>query len=359
MTSRVRTVLVVDDSAFMRQMVSQIIGASEGFRVIGTARDGLEAVRRVHELDPDVVTLDIDMPNLDGLNALGYIMSESPRPVVMLAAVGPSTENDLTLRALELGAVDFVPKPAGPISLDLTPVAARLLDALRAAAQVNLAGLRMLPATRPRRESVAPTGIRPAQTAVAIASSTGGPRALVAILPELSRSIPAAVLIVQHMPAGFTRGVAQRLNNASAINVSEAQDGETVMAGHAYVAPGGRHMCVRSTAGGYAIALNDGAPQWGVRPCADHLFESVAATFGPATVGVVLTGMGRDGAAGLRSIRTAGGMGVVQDRDTATVFGMPREALGLAGADRVLPLDQIGGAITELTAEVIAGRARG
>src|SRR5262245_27277357 len=189
MTSRTRTVLVVDDSAFMRQMVSQIVDASEDFRVVGTARDGLEAVRKVHELDPDVVTLDIDMPQLDGLNSLGYIMSETPRPVVMLAAVGPQTENDLTLRALELGAVDFVAKPAGPISLDLTPVATRLLDALRAASQVNLAGLRMLPAARPRRDSAALPGGRSAQAAVAIAASTGGPRALVAILPELSRSI--------------------------------------------------------------------------------------------------------------------------------------------------------------------------
>jgi two-component system chemotaxis response regulator CheB len=359
MTSRVRTVLVVDDSAFMRQMVSQIIGSSDEFRVIGTAKDGLEAVRRVHELDPDVVTLDIDMPNVDGLNALGYIMSETPRPVVMLAAVGQSTEGDLTLRALELGAVDFVAKPAGSLSLDLAPVAGRLLDALRAASQVNLAGLRMLPATRPRRESAALAGARAAHVAVAIASSTGGPRALVAILPELSRSIPAAVLIVQHMPAGFTRGFAERLNNASAIHVTEAQDGETVMAGHGYVAPGGRHMCVRSAPGGYAIELSDAPPQWGVRPCADHLFESVAATFGSGTVGVVLTGMGRDGAAGLRTIRAAGGMAVVQDRDTATIFGMPREALAVAGADRVLPLDRIGNAITELTAEVTAGRTRG
>jgi two-component system, chemotaxis family, protein-glutamate methylesterase/glutaminase len=342
------SVLVVDDSAFMRRLTSQIIEDSGEFRVAGTARNGYDALKQIHATEPDIVTLDVDMPELDGLSALGYIMSETPRPVVMLSAGTTAGGHEATLRALELGAVDFVLKPSGSISLDLRSIQPKLLAALRAAAQANLAGLKMLARGAyqgpPRHLDHAPR----ATNAVVIASSTGGPRALAAVVPQLARSLPAAVLIVQHMPAGFTKSLAQRLDTVSPLAVDEAQDGEPIVHGRVYVAPGGLHMKVRDDGSGPAIALDTSPPLWGVRPAADHLFQSAAEVFGASIVGVVLTGMGRDGAEGTRLIRARGGRAVVQDRETATIFGMPHAALNHAGADRVSPLGEIGRAITEL-----------
>ncbi|HWH52022.1 MAG TPA: chemotaxis response regulator protein-glutamate methylesterase [Gemmatimonadaceae bacterium] len=348
MSSSPRRVLVVDDSAFMRRMTSQIIDASGEFIVAGTARNGYEALKQVHTLEPDIVTLDVDMPELDGLSALGYIMSETPRPVVMLSAGTTASGQTATLRALELGAVDFVLKPSGSISLDLPVISERLLEALRAAAAANPAGLRMLarPASTDGTERLAIASS--ATNVVVIASSTGGPRALAAIVPHLPRTLPAAVLVVQHMPPGFTKSLAQRLDLVSPIRVDEAQDGEAVMHGRVYVAPGGWHMTVRDDGGGPTIALEQSPSVWGVRPAADLLFRSAAELFGASTVAVVLTGMGRDGADGARAVRVAGGRAIIQDRETATIFGMPQAALSLAGADRVAPLGEISAAITEL-----------
>ncbi len=347
MSSKSPRVLVVDDSAFMRRMTSQIIDASGEFTVVGTARNGFDALKQVHALEPDVVTLDVDMPELDGLSALGYIMSETPRPVVMLSAGTTASGQAATLRALELGAVDFVLKPSGSISLDLQRISERLLDALRAAAAANPAGLRMLarPTTNDGTDRLAISSS--ASQVVVIASSTGGPRALAAIVPQLPRTLAAAVLVVQHMPAGFTKSLAQRLDLVSPIRVDEAQHGEAVMHGRVYVAPGGRHMLVRDDGAGAMIALEQTPPVWGVRPAADLLFRSAAAVFGPSTVAVVLTGMGRDGADGTRAVRVAGGRALVQDRESATIFGMPQAAIAHAGADRVVPLGEIGVAITE------------
>jgi two-component system chemotaxis response regulator CheB len=356
-SSKRPTVLVVDDSAFMRQVVSQLVESSGEFRVVGTARDGREAISQVQTLDPQIVTLDIDMPELDGLGALGYIMNQTPRPVVMLSAATTRDGQDATLRALELGAVDFVRKPSGPVSPDLARVAERLLGALRAAAAANLAAARPPAPHAPRFISVEPAR-RPAAiatAAVAIATSTGGPRALAGVIPELSRDIPAAVLIVQHMPAGFTKSLARRLDAISRVDVSEAGHGDVVVNGRAYIAPGGCHMRVDVVDGVPKIVIDDqGAPIWGVRPAADPLFRSVAAAFGPACVGVVLTGMGRDGAEGLRTIREAGGTAIVQDKETSTVYGMPNAALKLAGADCVVPLSGVAPAVGELLARVRA-----
>ncbi|HTR77583.1 MAG TPA: chemotaxis response regulator protein-glutamate methylesterase [Gemmatimonadaceae bacterium] len=353
-----RTVLVVDDSAFMRRLISQILEASTEFHVVGTAKNGLDALERIHELNPEIVTLDIDMPELDGLNALGYIMSETPRAVVMLAAATTESARELALRALELGAVDFVRKPSGPISLDLEVITDRVLAALRAAAAANLAGLRMLPPAVARVESPSRTPPKAATVAVAIACSTGGPRALAAILPELPRSLEATILIVQHMPPGFTKSFAQRLASVSRIHVREAEDGEPLYHGRAYVAPGGHHVRVVGPPESPVIGFDDGPPMWGVRPAADPLFRSVAERFGPSAIGVVLTGMGRDGSAGLKAIRDAGGRAIVQDRETATIFGMPQSAAQLAGADRVAPLGAVASVITELVGAVGPGARR-
>ncbi len=345
------TVLVVDDSAFMRRLITQIIDGAPDFRVVGTARNGLDALRQIHALDPRIVTLDVEMPELDGMQTLGYIMSETPRAVVMLSAATTDGGADLTLRCLELGAVDFVRKPSGPISLDLETVSETLLGALRAATQVNLGSVKVM--MRPRVADVArPTTPPPlpggAGRVVAIASSTGGPRALAEVIPNLPGDLQAAVLVVQHMPAGFTKSLAARLDLMSKLAVTEAVNGEAVHTNRVYLAPGGLHMTVVSDDRGPRIVLNDSAPVWGVRPAADPLFISVARLFGPAAVGVVLTGMGRDGAEGLRIMREAGARGVVQDRATSTIYGMPQAALQRAGADLVAPLGDVASAIVQM-----------
>lgn len=335
----------------MRKVITELIDASGEFRVIGTARNGHDALKQIHALEPDIITLDVEMPELDGLQALGYIMSECPRPVVMLSAAN-GTGNDMTLRALELGAVDFVRKPSGPISLDLSSVQSRLLEALRAASVVNLRGVGMLG----RLRSVTPTMLSSgaasaARRVVAVAASTGGPRALAEVVPKLPRHLGAAVLIVQHMPPGFTRSLAQRLDAVCPLTVREAEDGEPVLYDHVYVAPGGVHMRVQGRAGAPVITLDEEPPVWGVRPSADPLFRSVAELFGPEAVGVVLTGMGRDGAAGLRAIRDAGGGAIVQNRESSVIHGMPQAALMIAGADRVVALADVASVIAELVAQ--------
>ncbi len=372
--ARAHTVLVVDDSAFMRRVISDILSSTDEFRVVGTARDGNDALRKVHQLEPDLVTMDVEMPGLDGLSALGYIMSETPRPVVMLSAY--TTEGgEATMRALDYGAVDFVAKPSGTISLNLDTVADRLLQALRAASTANLAVLPVrvrrpsapppppaesvdadppasvetaAPPPRKRwRAALAPpepptrvahTG-RSADAVVAIAASTGGPRALTELVPRLRAPLGAAVLIVQHMPARFTRSFAERLDGMAGLHVVEAAEGDVVRPDHVYLAPGDWHMRVVREAGEVRIALDQEPTIWGVRPAADPLFRSVADAFGPRAVGVVLTGMGKDGAEGLREIVESGGYGIAQDRASSVIFGMPAAAAKVA--DTVLPLDEI------------------
>jgi len=345
------TVLVVDDSAFMRRLIGEMVDASQEFRVIGTARNGLDALRQIHALDPQIVTLDVEMPELDGLQTLGYIMSETPRAVVMLSAAQSVGGVDLTLRCLEIGAVEFIRKPSGAISLDLERVGDQLVTALRAARESNLRGVTAL-ARPPWVESRPP---RPASAnvkwAVAIATSTGGPRALAEVIPHLPADLDATVFVVQHMPAGFTRGLAQRLDTMSQLRVHEASEGQAVEVNNVYVAPGGLHMRVAGRGeSGRRIALDDGPSIWGVRPAADPLFASVAEQFGQHAVGVVLTGMGRDGAEGLKAIRHAGGGGIVQDKESSTIYGMPFAALQRAGADRVSPLDHVAPSVVQMLA---------
>jgi two-component system, chemotaxis family, protein-glutamate methylesterase/glutaminase len=366
-----RTVLVVDDSAFMRRVITDILSSTDEFRVVGTARDGNDALRKVHQLDPDLVTMDVEMPRLDGLSALGYIMSETPRPVVMLSA-HTVEGGEATLRALDYGAVDFVAKPSGTISLDLDTVGERLLDALRAAASANLGAipLRMGRGARPPAQAAPPAPRRRrapgagagAGVAVAIAASTGGPRALSELVPRLGVPLGAAVLVVQHMPARFTRTFAERLDGMGPLHAAEAVDGDVVRPDHLYLAPGDFHMRVVREGGEVRIVLDRGPTLWGVRPAADPLFRSVAEVYGGRAVGVVLTGMGRDGAAGLAAMKEAGAHGIAQDRATSVIFGMP--AAAAATADEVLPLDAIPAAVERAVAarralRVAAPRAEG
>ena len=340
----------------MRKLVSEILATSGEFRVVGTARNGLDALKQIHALDPEIVTLDVEMPELDGLQTLGYIMSETPRPVVMLSALDSPNGGELTIRALELGAVDFVHKPSGAPRDTAEVLAARLLDALRAASCVNLRGVPMLARPSVVEHNVATVQPGAATQVVVIAASTGGPRALAEVIPKLPAGLDAAVLVVQHMPAGFTTSLASRLNATSALGVTEARHGDRIEHGRVYVAPGGMHMRVIDAGGLPVIALDQTPPIWGVRPSADPLFRSAAQRFGAAVVGVVLTGMGRDGAEGLRAVRDRGGYAIVQDRATSIVYGMPQAALTTAGADRTLPLAdialEIGGAVGRPRANV-------
>ena len=333
----------------MRKLVSEILSTSGEFRVVGTARNGHDALKQIHALDPEIVTLDVEMPELDGLQALGYIMSETPRPVVMLSALDSPHGGELTIRALELGAVDFVHKPSGSARDSVEALGARLLEALRAASCVNLRGVPVLARPAVADQSRSRLSSSAATAAVVIAASTGGPRALAEVIPRLPAGLDAAVLVVQHMPPGFTASLATRLNTMSRLRVTEARHGDRIEHGRVYVAPGGLHMRVADVAGMPVIALEQTPPIWGVRPSADPLFRSAAQRFGASLVGVVLTGMGRDGAEGLRAIRDRGGYAIVQDKATSIVYGMPQAALAAAGADRMLPLadvaDEIAGAV--------------
>ena len=350
MSKELSTVLVVDDSAFMRKLIAEMVESSGEYRVVGTATDGVEALEQVRALAPDIVTLDIEMPRLDGLQALDQIMREMPRPVVMLSAAGSEHGNEMTLRALDRGAVEFVRKPSGPISIDLLTVREELAAALNAARAVNMAGVKTphAPTARVTTDVPAKKFAVSATRAVAIAASTGGPRALGEIVPHLPESLGAAVLIVQHMPREFTRTLARRLDAMSRLHVSEAEDGEPLRENRVYIAPGGYHMRVDGEAGSGTIRLDTSPTVWGVRPAADPLFASVAEVFGAAAIGVILTGMGRDGAEGLRQIRDAGGLGAVQDRDSSIVYGMPQAALALAGADRVVAAQEMARVIRDL-----------
>ncbi len=350
-----KTVLVVDDSVFMRRMLSDMIGSFEGYQVIGVAADGQEALHQIHELEPDIVTLDIEMPRVDGFQVLERVMTSRPRPVVVVSAY-TSAGSEAALRALDLGAVDFVPKPSGPVSLDLDKVQDRLKNALDAAASAQLSAL--LNPRWSQDRSVQRQAAEWREAAVAIAASTGGPRALSYIVGALPANLGAAVLLVQHMPPGFTTTLAARLDKVSRLPVREAAGGETVSADSVWLAPGDYHMRVRRVRGRVKLELDREKALCGTRPAADALFPSVAAVYAERCVGVVLTGMGRDGTAGLAAIRAASGRTLAQDQPSSVVFGMPGRALESGAAERAVPLQDIPGAIVDCLDTLTRERVR-
>lgn len=331
--------LVADDSPLMRSLLIEQISANTDFEVAGEAGTGYEAIRLVHELKPDVLTLDLAMPDLGGLEALHYIMQQAPLPVVIVSAQTRALAEPALRALMEYGAVDIVPKPLGSSIADMHAFRQRLTQSL----YLSLAArMRHLPAhtwTPHRDKHAARADHSRARCVVAIAASTGGPLALSEIVPRLPADLPAALLIVQHMPALFTSYLARRLDALSELTVCDAEDGMTIEEGVAYVAPGGVHLDLERRDGAVHARLTDGPAMWGVRPAADVLFHGVARTFGPASVAVVLTGMGRDGADGARAIAAVGGSTLVQDEESCVVPSMPRAAAPFA--DAVVPLDDI------------------
>jgi two-component system chemotaxis response regulator CheB len=344
-------VLVVDDSAYMRKVISNLLQSDENIVVVDTARDGLDALDKIKQWKPDVVTLDVEMPKLDGLSALERIMRECPTAVVMLSSL-TQEGSDTTIKALTMGAVDFVPKPSGAISIDIHKVKEDLVTKIKVAAKASLTNL---------RSSIAATssGVAPEipvvqrgvnltiapQKLVVIGSSTGGPNALQQVIPRLPGNLPAAVLVVQHMPPGFTASLANRLNESSPLEVCEAKEGDLVQTGKVYIAPGAYHMVLRSKT---IIGLNQNPPVHSVRPAVDVTLESAVNYYGPKLVGVILTGMGYDGSKGMAALKKAGGKTVVQDEATCVVYGMPRVVVEMGKADKVLPVQKIADEIVSM-----------
>jgi two-component system chemotaxis response regulator CheB len=339
--SKIR-VLVTDDSLFMRAAIKKLLGADGRFEIVGEAKDGRDAVDKVLALKPDVCTMDFNMPNLDGAGAVREIMRTRPTPVVMLSAHTREGARE-TFEALAAGAVDFLAKPSGEVSAELMIVGKQLIAKLASEAQS-----RPMPMASAPRPAPAPRITQPRAVGlvgpriVVVGVSTGGPAALGRFLPRFPADTSLALLIVQHLPAGFTAPLAERLDSMSAIRVREAADGDRPEAGLALVAPGDRHLEVLPDG---TLRTNDDPEVNGVRPSADVTMRSAAAVFGRRVVGVVMTGMGRDGAEGMRNIKQAGGATLVQDEATSVIWGMPRACVDAGCADRVLPLDALADAV--------------
>lgn len=340
-------VLVADDSALMRKLIPHILSKDPDIEVVATAVDGLFALKKVGEYRPDVITLDVDMPRMDGLTALRHIVAEYKTPVIMVSSLTEAGA-EFTLKALEIGAMDFITKPHDAISVHIGDIADELIKKIKAIAKVSPARLLLGPGySPPPQQKVRKKIERTANRVVAIGISTGGPNALTYLLPMLSADIQAGLLIVQHMPPGFTEVFAARLNNLCKIEVKEARDGDMVVPGRAIIAPGGKHIKVKKTNLGSVVIVSGSAPVNGHRPSVDVLFNSVAIEYGHDAIGVLMTGMGEDGAEGLGRIKAAGGATIAQDEESCVVYGMPKVAVERGYAGRVVSLKDMAGAIAE------------
>ncbi|MDI5935188.1 chemotaxis response regulator protein-glutamate methylesterase [Halomonas kalidii] len=348
--ARIR-VLCVDDSALIRDLLSEIINSQPDMEVVAVAPDPIAARDLIKRHDPDVLTLDVEMPRMDGLDFLERLMRLRPMPVLMVSSL-TQAGSEVTLRALELGALDFVAKPSLGIRHGMLEYAEEIAEKIRAAS-------RSRPRQATRRDAPPPVRLEAplvsSEKLIIIGASTGGTEAIRRVLEPLPANSPA-LLITQHMPGGFTRSFAERLDRLCQISVKEAEDGERVLPGHAYIAPGDAHLKLARSGANYVARLDDGPPVNRHRPSVDVLFHSAATQAGRNAIGVLLTGMGKDGAAGLVEMRQAGAPTLAQDEASCVVFGMPREAIALGGAGEVVALDDIAPRLMALVAA--SGRAQ-
>jgi two-component system chemotaxis response regulator CheB len=344
-------VLVVDDSAFSRQTIRKMLESEEGIEVVGIATDGIDAIAKTLKLKPDLITLDLEMPEMDGFAFLRYLMKERPTPVIVVSSY---SDSKTVFKALETGAVDFIAKPTSRASQELNNIKDDLLRKVRSVRQMSLDRLRknlsLLENTRgfiSDERSTVTTGeswnsVEDRKIEIiGIASSTGGPQALQLILTKLPEGFGPPILVSQHMPRGFTASLAERLNKLSKIRVKEAEDGEALQASTAYICPGGRHLVLKRMHGNLILRLEEATKDDKYIPSGDKMFFSIAEHFKSRSMGIVMTGMGNDGKKGLLEIKTKGGYTIAESEETAVVFGMPQEAIKAGAVTKVLPLYEI------------------
>lgn len=343
-----KRVLIVDDSAFMRKVITDIVNSDPDLMAIDTAKNGQEAVRKVLQLKPDVMTLDVEMPIMDGLSALEVIMRDAPMPVIMLSSLTKEGA-DATLKALELGALDFITKPSSIFQINTQDMQQELRDKLRMASRVSVRGR---PSPRRERPPIPPARVRRIESApmpsdgrirkiIAIGTSTGGPKALQDVVPNLPADLPASVLIVQHMPPGFTKSLAERMDSLSNMRVKEAEHNDVLLPGWVYIAPGDYHLRVVRDGHNFRIKLGDDAPVSGHRPSVDAMMDSLADLKMSEIIGVIMTGMGADGAKGLKRLKENRTFVIAQDEESCVVYGMPKSAVKLDAVDKIVSLYDI------------------
>jgi len=350
-------VMVVDDSALMRKLISDILIKDPELEVVSTAMDGLYALNKIPRSHPDVITLDLDMPRMDGLTALRHIVHEHQIPVILVSSL-TTRGGHLTLDGLALGAVDFVTKPKDAISIHIHDVAEELIQKVKAAGRAAVSKIRIQDV---QVQSLVPAppvpkakNVRLLKTIVAIGISTGGPNAISTFLPRLPEDFPASILIVQHMPEGFTELFANRLDQICKIRVKEAHDGDKLTAGTAYIAPGNKHLKVAKVANNGVTVLSSSPPVNGHRPSADVLFNSVSEAYGADSIGIIMTGMGEDGARGLGNLMASGAYTIAQNEETCVVYGMPKAAIEMGNVREVVSLDNIPERLMAIVQEVAA-----
>ncbi|WP_028574203.1 protein-glutamate methylesterase/protein-glutamine glutaminase [Desulfonatronovibrio hydrogenovorans] len=338
-------VVVVDDSAFMRKAISTMLKKDPGIEVVGIARNGQEGLDMVRKLDPDVVTMDIEMPVMDGLTALRHIMMEMPRPVIMVSSL--TTEGaEATLKAMDYGAVDFISKQLSKVSLDIVKIEKDLQSKVRAVARKRTQMTRLAALQRPRKfkkpvKEITPASGRLIRDIVAIGVSTGGPPAVQKVLSDLPENFPGSILVAQHMPGAFTGPFAKRLNDSTGLNVKEAENGDQIRPGWVYIAPGGSHLKINQKVSRIDVLVSSEPADALYKPSVNVLFSSVADGVGKRALGVVLTGMGSDGLLGARDLKARGGLLLAQSEDSCVVYGMPKAVVEDGLVDQVVDLEDM------------------
>ncbi|MBI4710044.1 MAG: chemotaxis response regulator protein-glutamate methylesterase [Nitrospirae bacterium] len=335
-------VLIIDDSAFNRQTIKRMLEKSSAIEVAGVAVDGYDGMKKVMKLKPDVITLDLEMPRVDGFTLLRWLMEENPLPVIIVSSHG---EKSTVFKALELGAVDFIVKPTKSASKELESIESDLLRKVLSITSLNMDKLRKNISWIGYKDAVMPESHGRFEDEdieiVTIGASTGGPAALQVVLSMLPGNFPSPILISQHMPYGFTRQFASRINKVSALTVKEAEHGEAVETGKALICPGGHHMILNRTRGETVVTIKNSTEDDIYIPSIDMMMMSAAETFGAKTIGIVLTGMGSDGKAGMKEIKRRGGFTIAESEESAVIFGMPNEVISIGAADMIAPLQQI------------------